>query len=141
MPYTNTHKHRTSYFKSALTFLGTAKRWKSIYAARQNRKFLLFLYHQYHQRVWQHSLVWLEHAVPPTNAKFKLLFLPTQAGMPFRNIHKHRTSYFKFTLTFLGPAALDVHFFSPTKTINFYDLFIIIINHYQLLEMGFHRVY
>ena len=28
MPYTNTHKHRTSYFKSTLTFLGPTKRWK-----------------------------------------------------------------------------------------------------------------
>ena len=30
MPYTNTHKHRISYFKSILTFLSPAKQWKSI---------------------------------------------------------------------------------------------------------------
>ena len=47
--------------------------------------------------------VGLAHAVPPTNTKFKLLLLPTQAGMPYTNTHKHRTSYFKSTLTFLGP--------------------------------------
>ena len=28
MPYTNTHKYRTSYFKSRPTFLGPAKLWK-----------------------------------------------------------------------------------------------------------------
>ena len=44
------------------------------------------------------------HAVPPTNTKFKPLLLPTQAGMPYTNTHNHRTSYFKSTLTFLGPA-------------------------------------
>ena len=48
--------------------------------------------------------VGLAHAVPPTNTKFKPLLLPTQAGMPYTNTHKHRTSYFKSTLTFIGPA-------------------------------------
>ena len=47
--------------------------------------------------------VGLAHAVPPTNTKFKPLLLPTQAGMPYTNTHKHRTSYCKSTLTFLGP--------------------------------------
>ena len=32
IPYTNTYKHRTSYFKSKVTFLGPAKWWKSISA-------------------------------------------------------------------------------------------------------------
>ena len=41
--------------------------------------------------------------VPPSNTKFKLLLLPTQAGMPHTNTHKHRTSYFKSTLTFMDP--------------------------------------
>ena len=50
--------------------------------------------------------VGLAHAVPPTNTKFKPLLLPTQMGMPYTNTHKHRTSYFKSTLTFLGPAKL-----------------------------------
>ena len=36
IPYTNTHKHRTSYFRSTLPFLGQAKRWKSISATQQN---------------------------------------------------------------------------------------------------------
>ena len=46
----------------------------------------------------------LQHAVPPTNTKLKPLLLPSQAGMLYTNTHKHRTSYFKPTLSFLGPA-------------------------------------
>ena len=48
--------------------------------------------------------VGLQHVVPPTNTNFKLLLLQTQVGVPYRNTHKHRTSYIKSTLTFLGPA-------------------------------------
>ena len=48
--------------------------------------------------------VWLARAVPPTNTNFQLLPLQTKAGMPYTNTHKHRTSYFKSTLTFMGPA-------------------------------------
>ena len=36
--------------------------------------------------------VGLQHAVPPTNTKFKTVLHPTLAGMPYTNIHKHRTS-------------------------------------------------
>ena len=52
------------------------------------------------------TLCRVQHAVPPTNTKFKLLhvLLPTQAGILYTNIHKHRTSYFKSILTFLGQA-------------------------------------
>ena len=50
--------------------------------------------------------VGLAHAVPPTNTKFKPLLLLTQAGKPYRNTCKHRTSYFKSALTFLGPAKI-----------------------------------
>ena len=46
--------------------------------------------------------VGLAHAVPPTNTNFQPLLLLTQEGMPYTNIHKHRTSYFKSTLTFIG---------------------------------------
>ena len=46
----------------------------------------------------------LAHAVPPTNTNFKPLLLPTQAGIPYTNTHKHRTSYFKSTLTFMAQA-------------------------------------
>ena len=48
--------------------------------------------------------VGLVHAVPPTNTKFKPLLLPTQAGILYTNTHKHRTSYFKSTLTFMASA-------------------------------------
>ena len=50
--------------------------------------------------------VGLQHAVLPTNTKFKPLLLLTQIGMPYTSTHKHRTSYFKSTLTFLGRAKL-----------------------------------
>ena len=63
--------------------------------------------------------VGLQHAVPPTNTKFKTLLIPTQAGMPYTNVHKHRTSDFTSTLTFLGP--MKVHFYRPTKTVNSCD--------------------
>ena len=68
----------------------------------KNGKFLRFFITLY---------VRLQHAVPPTNTKFKLLLLPTQAGIPFTNTHKHRTSYFKSTLSAESP-------FLPTKKKN-----------------------
>ena len=40
----------------------------------------------------------LVRAVPPTNTNFHPLLLPTQGG-------KYRTSNFKSTLTFIGPAS------------------------------------
>ena len=48
--------------------------------------------------------VGLASAIPSTNTNFQSLLLPTQAGMLYTNTHKHRTSYFKSTLTFMGPA-------------------------------------
>ena len=42
--------------------------------------------------------------VAPTNTKFKPLLLPIPVVMSYTNIYKHRTSYFKSTLPFLGPA-------------------------------------
>ena len=64
-----------------------------------------------HKQIYKHirecgsSLyVGLAHAVPLTNTKFQPLLLLTQAGMPYTNTHKHRTSLFKSTLTFMGPA-------------------------------------
>ena len=47
--------------------------------------------------------VGIQHAVPPINTKFKRLLIPSQAGMPFTNTHKHRTSDFKSTHTCVGP--------------------------------------
>ena len=40
MPYTNTHKQRTLYFKSTLTFLGPAKYGSPFVQPYKNRKFL-----------------------------------------------------------------------------------------------------
>ena len=45
--YKNTYKHRVSYFKSKLAFLGPAKHWQSISAARLKPEILAFLHHQY----------------------------------------------------------------------------------------------
>ena len=72
--------------------------------------------------------VGLAHAVPPINKKFKPLLLPTQAGMPYTNTHKHRTSYFKSTLTFLGPAKFWKSICAAHKNRKFLRFFIIIFN-------------
>ena len=67
----------------------------------KNDKFLQFLIiKEYGSTLY----VGLARAVPPTNTNFQQLLLPTQTGMPYTNTHKHRTSYFKSTLTFMGPA-------------------------------------
>ena len=70
--------------------------------------------------------VGLAHAVPPTNTKFKPLLLLTQAGIPYSNTHKHGTSYFKSTLTFLGLSA-ESQSLPPDKIGKFLRFFIIIL--------------
>ena len=53
-------------------------------------------------RVYGSTLyIGLACAVPPTNTIFQLLLLPTQAGMPYTNTHKHRTSYSSVYSSFL----------------------------------------
>ena len=69
--------------------------------------------------------VGLAHVVPPTNTKFKLLLPPTQVSMLYTNTHKHRTSYFKSTHTFLGPAMSWESICAARKILRF---FIIIFN-------------
>ena len=69
------------------------------------RKFLRFFVINIIIREYGSTLyVGLAHVFPPTNTKFKPLLLPTQTGMPYTNTHKHRTSYFKSILTFMGPS-------------------------------------
>ena len=104
MQYTNTHKHRTSYFKSTLTFLDPAKLWKCLSAADKKGNFCDFFIVITIIENSSTLYVGLACAVPPTNTNFQPLLLPTQAGMPYTNTHKHRTSYFKSTVTFKGPA-------------------------------------
>ena len=43
-PYTNIHKHRTSYFKFTLTFLCPATRWKSISADRKKWEIVVIVF-------------------------------------------------------------------------------------------------
>ena len=69
----------------------------------KNQKYLRCR-HRHNQRVRSTLYARLQHAFPPTNTKLKPLLFLTQVGMPYTNTHKHRTSYFKSTLTFLGPA-------------------------------------
>ena len=57
--------------------------------------------------------------VPPTNTKFKPFLLPIQGGICYTNTHKHRTSYFKSTLTFLGPG---VNFFISYYSIDYEEI-------------------
>ena len=69
--------------------------------------------------------VGLQHAVPPTNTKFKPLLLPSQAGMPYTNTHKHRTSYFKLRRHFWVYLRARSPFLPPAKTRKFLRFFII----------------
>ena len=61
--------------------------------------FILILLREYGSTLY----VGLARAVPPTNTNVQPLLFQTQAGMPHTNTHKHKTSYFKSTLTFMGP--------------------------------------
>ena len=77
MPYTNTYKHRTLYFKSTLTFLGPAKFWKCLSAdPTKTRNSCVFIIRECCSILY----VGLQHVVPPTNTKIKPLLFPTQAG-------------------------------------------------------------
>ena len=52
--------------------------------------------------------VCLQHAVPPTNKKIQADTSPASSvpytSVPFTTTYKQRASYFKSTLTFVGPA-------------------------------------
>ena len=86
--------------------------WCQFLAPAKNCCFLRFFMRECGSTLY----IGLQHAVLPTNTKLKPLLLPTQTGMPYTNTHKQRTSYFKSTLTFLGPAKLWKPFRSPIKT-------------------------
>ena len=97
-----TYPYRASNLKSiAITFLASVS-WQKLVSFWRPLKTIVSCDLSGNAVVL--SLVGLQHVVPPTNTKFKPLHLPTQAVIPYTNIHKHRTSYFKSTLTFLGPA-------------------------------------
>ena len=100
MPYTNTHKHRLHSHVWVRLCSGSP-----FLPPDKNRKFLLFFIINIRECGCT-LYVGLAFAVPPTNKKFKSSLLPTQTGIPYTNTHKHRTSYSKSTLTFLGPAKL-----------------------------------
>ena len=74
--------------------------------------------------------VGLQHAVLPTKSKCRPLLLPTQTGITYTNTHKHRISYFKSTLTFLGPAkcwkCLSAARKKPGNSSDFYNIIVII---------------
>ena len=77
MPYKNTLKHSTAYFKSTLTFLGPAKRWKSISAARQKSEILVISSSSISSES-STLYVGLACIAPPNNTNFWLTFLLTQ---------------------------------------------------------------
>ena len=91
----------------------------------------LFIIREYGSTLY----VGLAHAVPPTNTNFQPLLLHTQAGMPYTNTHKHRTLYFKSTLTFMGPPNAGSAFPQFDKNDKFLRFFtiIIIINIFHFL--------
>ena len=95
---TSTEHHISSQYSR---FWGQLSAGSPFVQPDKNRKFLrFFIIREYGSTLY----VGLARAVPPTNTNFQPLLLPTQAGMPYTNTHKHRTSYFKSTLTFMGPA-------------------------------------
>ena len=67
----------------------------------------------------------VQHAVSPSNTKFKPLLLPTQAGICYTNTYKQRTSCLKSAFTFLGLAKQWKSILPIDKTRNSCDLFII----------------
>ena len=71
------------------------------------------------------TLYRLEHVVPPTNTKFRLLLLQTQAGMPYTNTHKHKISYFKSKRIFLGSPKHWKSISAARQNRNFLHFFII----------------
>ena len=79
--------------------------------------------------------VGLAHAVPPTNTKFQPLLLPTQAGMPYTNTDKHRTSYFKSTLTIMGPAKRWKCLFAARQKRQILNIIIIIIINFKIFSL------
>ena len=107
-------KHRTSYFKSTLTFMASPKH--DFPQPDKNRKFLRFFIIR---ECGSTLYVGLAHAVLPTNTKFKLLLLPTQTGMPYTNTHKHRNLHF-----WVQPSSGSA-FPQPDKNRKFSQFFII----------------
>ena len=77
MPYTNTHKHRTSYFKSTLHLWDQLSSGSAFPQPDKNRKFLRFFIiniREYGSTLY----VGLARAVSPTNTNFRLTFLLTR---------------------------------------------------------------
>ena len=77
-------------------------------------------------REWYRTLyVGLQHAIPPTNTKFKPLFLLTQAGMPyaqtFRSTEHHILSLYSH---FLVQLSADSPFLPPDKNRKFLRFFL-----------------
>ena len=103
MPHTNTHKHGTSYFKSTLHLCVHLSAGSAFPQLVKNDYFLRFfntIIREYGSTLY----VGLARAFLPTFTNFQQLLLPTQAGMPYKNTHKHRKLNLKSTLTFMGPA-------------------------------------
>ena len=67
----------------------------------------------------------LQHAVPPTNTKFKLLLLPSQLGMPFTNVHKQEYHISSAHSHFWSQLSTRSPFLPPNKNQKFLLFFII----------------
>ena len=96
IPYTNTHKHRTSNFKSTLTFQGPVITGSPFLLIGNSCNFFIIL-----RECGSTLYIGLQHVVPPTSTKFELLLLLIQTGISYTNFHRHKT---KSTVTFEGPA-------------------------------------
>ena len=99
--YTNTHKHRTAYFKSTLTLLRAEIQFcRPTKTGNSCYFFIIIIIRECGRTLY----AGFNMRFTSTNTKFKPLLLPTQAGIPYTNFYKHRTTYFKSALTFLGLA-------------------------------------
>ena len=126
IPYTNAHKHR-NYISSLHSHFWVQLNGGSPYLPPdKKRKFLRFFIINIIIRECSSTLyVGLQHAVLPTNTKFKLLFLPTQVGMPYTNTHKHRTLYSSLHSHSWVQLSTGSSFLLPNKNRKFLHFFII----------------
>ena len=126
------HKHRTSYFKSTLTFLLSDDIDNEEIA-------IISVFCRAEEMDFQHLAVpgstlyvGLQHALPPTNTKFKPLHLLT--GIRYTTTYNQTALYFKSTLTFLGLAkrwkSISASHTKPENSCDFFHIQLQVIFQY-----------
>ena len=95
IPYKNTYKDRTLYFKSTLTFLGPLSPESLFLPPDKNRKFVCFFIINIRE-CGRTLYVELARTIPPTNTNFRFTLLLTSGSTLYR------ASNLKSTITFLA---------------------------------------